>query len=713
MPRKAVFLLLASLFLIFAVTALASRDQSRPVRLNDYRIEQLSAVPHFASAEACTVKHAADPYWLIDHWVTGNELYKSYQDPGLSCVAPYPFSVEAVHMYLWFDNPCTLYASVDVETVDLSEPTCPAPGDLLSISSEYMFLIPEQGLWHIAIPLDSVAEVNGPYFAGFFIANAIDSAIGAAVVTDNFPATCTDYNIWDEEVGFIDLGNNAYYNFDGKLELFSSGTTGGSGGDPLPEVTLLTPRNNEIVAGDLACWALESSGSTIIDSVVFYYKAGGDWTRIAADGDGSSPLRNGLDEAGDGDGYYSPFNYSGVSEGLVSFRALAFDTLGRIGGDSNQVTIDPTPPDPSWVTPESMDTICLPLTLEAATVDENVSNMRFMKKAAPLDYALAVTLLHQINYGDADGDPADGNPVSGGEFGDYYCGPVAGAMAVKYWYDQGYTLAMKEGLNYISVDTAVERMAVVMKTREMSGTYDDCFFDGLHQYNQDHGQQLVIKSIRKPGYDRIRQYFQEQELFVIMGVGGLPGLYLPLTGLSGLADVSGEYALTIADPINGVEVASRLRPAADGLEAYYNGTWHSLDIIFTVAGNAHAPSRDLISIVYSSPSGWTYDWMSSDMIEDSLYYLTVQAVDLSGRLGLETGLIRHDCTPPPVKADYDGNGTAETADIIVLLNYVFKKDGPPAGGGHRADANCDGNIDISDVIFVINYFYSGGEEPCY
>ena len=107
--------------------------------------------------------------WQIDSWVTGNELYKAYIDPSLGCADPYPFAVTEINMPMTFALAADIYASVDIEAVDLTDPSCPFPGDLISLSSQYQLTAPEPGVYSIWIPLDSPVIVNGPFFAGFFI----------------------------------------------------------------------------------------------------------------------------------------------------------------------------------------------------------------------------------------------------------------------------------------------------------------------------------------------------------------------------------------------------------------------------------------------------------------------------------------------------------------------------------------------------------------
>lgn len=59
--------------------------------------------------------------------------------------------------------------------------------------------------------------------------------------------------------------------------------------------------------------------------------------------------------------------------------------------------------------------------------------------------------------------------------------------------------------------------------------------------------------------------------------------------------------------------------------------------------------------------------------------------------------------------DLDRSGGITAADIIWLINYVFKG-GPMPEPDELADVNGDLTINLSDVIYLINYVYKGGED---
>jgi hypothetical protein len=696
MLRKVAIIALISLIFAAGAAGFNAKSEAKFTPLKNNTFEKVFSIPKFSSSELCTVRHDLGAYWLIQHWVTGMELYKSYQNPSLSCTGPYPFEVQEIYMILYFDMLCTLNVSVDIEAADLSNANCPVPGTLLAISAEYTYIIPGSGLYLIAVPLDSGYSVNGPYFAGFYISNYLDSTIGASIVTDSVVAKCTGYNIWDTTIGFIDLCDNNYFDFPGRMLLYSGGSPGGGGGgtQPEPSITLLKPGAGEAVSGGATLWGSEKSGSDIIEYVRFDRRLGGSWMEIGRDQSGARALRNGVDPSGTGEGYIYNWSYSALTEGMYWVKATVYDTLGRIDVDSHQVSIDPTPPDLSMTNPLCMDSICLPVELAVTSQDENISEVIFESKAASMNYVAPVVTLAQS------------------KFGNYYCGPVAGAIAVKYWFDKGFIYGMREGSSYLSIDTVTERLAANMLTGDNNGTYDDLFYGGFAQYTLTHGNELQLNTYRKPDYWQFRTLFQERELCCIMALSGSPGVYLVAAGVSGLADTQGRYAISVSDPISGTLVNCYMKNVTGGSQVYFQNSWHDLDMIITVRGYSHTVARDLIGMDDDPSNGLSFNWSSGTMNSDSLYYITATTTDATGRIGMTSNLVRYYCKGY-VKGDYNDDGTLNIGDVLLLINYIYRQGAAPAGGTYRADANCNGTIDMSDVIIVIRYLYLHGTEPCY
>ncbi len=683
-----------SLVITSAAAGYEFKNSAKVSKMTNFNFEKLTAKPHFAAADICTVRHDDGQWWAIQHWVTGAELYKSFQDPGQACTGPYPFTVQEVYMIMYFEKLCTLNVSVDVEAADMSDPSCAIPGVLLALSSEYTYIIPGVGMYLIAVPLDTPHVVNDPYFAGFYISNPIDSSVGATMITDSIPVACTGYNIWDTTIGFIDVADNQYFNFPGRMLLFSGGTAGGSGGNqPVPSITLLKPASNEAVSGPATAWASETSGSTIIDYVKFDRKATGPWAEIGRDSDGSRALRNGVDPSGTGDGYTANWSYSTLAEGSYWLKATAYDTLGRSDADSHQVLIDPVPPDLVFTGLSAMDSVCPPVTLAVTSQNQDITQVSFEKKAASTDYTASIAVLNQS------------------KFGNNFCGPVAGAIAVKYWFDKGFIYSMREGSKYISLDTVVERLASNMQTRANNGTYDDLLYSGLLQYIVSHGNELKLNAYRRPDYWLFRSLLQERELLPILALSGSPGVYLVGAGVSGFADIQGRFPITVSDPLTGTLVNCFMKNTSNGAQVYYKNSWHDLDMIITVMGYSHTATRDLIGSDISADGGWSFDWTGSNLVSDSLYYITATATDADGHAGVATSLVRYKCQAY-AKGDYNGDGQMNIGDIILLSNFIYRGGAAPAGGAYRADADCNGQIDVSDVVIAIRYLFLNGTPPC-
>lgn len=60
--------------------------------------------------------------------------------------------------------------------------------------------------------------------------------------------------------------------------------------------------------------------------------------------------------------------------------------------------------------------------------------------------------------------------------------------------------------------------------------------------------------------------------------------------------------------------------------------------------------------------------------------------------------------------DANGDSVINVADIVYLVNYLYKNGDPPdpiAAG----DANCDGIVNVADIVYLVNYLYKGGDPP--
>ena len=487
-----------------------SRSTARLVPIDSDARQSLRVKYDLSTAAACTTGSVSQIFWYIEQWVTGNELYKAYIDPSFGCPNPYPFTIREINMPMHFRKAVALIVSVDVEDVDASNPNCKVPGVMRALSSDYQLTIPSAGGYNIWIPLDTPLVVNGPFYAGFFIGTSLDTLVNAAIYTDTTRILCRSWNIWDTTVGFVDLANNDFYDFPGRLAMEVNGTAGGGQAQPAPQIALLAPTGGGMMLGSTTLWAADTSGSTIIDYVAFEYANGGPFTEFARDYDGGSPVRDGVNPVSSGNGFSVNWDFSALPEGTYTIRATVYDTIGRSAMSSVSVYLEPTPPTPRITSPLTGSDICPPQGILMQCSDANMQYIQVYRNNAAMTYSSGLTALPEHSLGNANGNPNDGNYAANGEFGDYYSGPAAAAVVVKLWYDRGYQNIMKSGVTLLSITNVAETLATLFGTRLNHGTRDEMLYAGLKTYATARGNEFNFDFQRNPSYWSLRTWVEDE-----------------------------------------------------------------------------------------------------------------------------------------------------------------------------------------------------------
>lgn len=793
----------------------ADKHQARVQRIIDLPAQTLGSYASFAAAEACTTGNdSAIAYW-IEGWVTGNELYKAYMDPSKHCTNAYPFVVREINMPMQFDAACTLTVSVDVETADQSNPDCHIPGEPLAISSDWELNVPAAGGYMLWIPLDTPITVTGPFFAGFFLTSAIAASVNPSVYCDDDPRACFTYNIWDTTIGYIDLVDNSFYNFPGRLAMYVNGTTGGSSGSgccsltpgtsldfgtvplgnfkdltftvsncgtstlsgtisescasfslasgggsyslaagesrtvtvrfqgttagvysctintglsacpsvvatgvygsaqPAPQVSFVNPTAGKTLFGTVDLWGSETSGSSIIDYVSFEYSNGGNFVEIGRDFDGTHALRDGVAPATSGSGYNWNWDFSNLTEGTYTLRVTAADTLGRTGSATTTVYLEPTPPIARIVSPGNSDRLCGSATFLFQSSDENMTNVQLFRSTALPTYSLGLSLLNEHAVGDNNGNTADGNYASAGEFGDYYSGPVAAAVAIKAWADRNYISTIREGSVNLTIAEVAERLATAFKTRANKGTYDEDVITGLTAYSLAHGDQLDFDYLRTPDYFALRTWVEDEQRTVVLGLGGTPGFWVAVNGFSGWRNADGTYVVSIMNPLTGTLQNAPMREAVGADELYINGVWHTVDLMVSLLARTWVVSRPLLAADLSGADGWSIDWTPTGLTSGLVYFFKAVGRDATSFKGFSTVLLPYSCQGVYTKGDFNGDGAADVLDLDLLVSLINHAGAPPVGGAGRADCNGDGFVNIADVLYYMNFLFGTSSAPCY
>jgi hypothetical protein len=65
---------------------------------------------------------------------------------------------------------------------------------------------------------------------------------------------------------------------------------------------------------------------------------------------------------------------------------------------------------------------------------------------------------------------------------------------------------------------------------------------------------------------------------------------------------------------------------------------------------------------------------------------------------------------PYLRGDANISGSVEPADVVYLINYLFRGGSAPTPMD-AGDANCDTDVGPSDVVYLLNYLFRDGEPP--
>ncbi|MGB8274705.1 MAG: cohesin domain-containing protein [Alphaproteobacteria bacterium] len=142
--------------------------------------------------------------------------------------------------------------------------------------------------------------------------------------------------------------------------------------------------------------------------------------------------------------------------------------------------------------------------------------------------------------------------------------------------------------------------------------------------------------------------------------------------------------------------------------------WCDLDGGNSIPVNTTDNARLLITINFKVKSTAT----PKTIVLDSVYVPPAGPFILSSNLGISVRPQYVHCPDGDIIlgealcGDADGSGIINIADIVYMLNYIFKN-GPPPHDASGGDVDCDLRITIADAVYFINYVFRGGLPPCF
>lgn len=167
---------------------------------------------------------------------------------------------------------------------------------------------------------------------------------------------------------------------------------------------------------------------------------------------------------------------------------------------------------------------------------------------------------------------------------------------------------------------------------------------------------------------------------------------------------TGDFELMTTSPcIDGGAFLTTTQTPGSGVEVEVNDTRFFSNGMGLVAGDwirvgAHDSLRVLT--VVDSTNTITVDRAISWNAGDGVGYPYMG-------LAPDMGAFEYD---PTVAGDSNGDGQVTSADIVYLVNYVFKSGLPPIGA--TGDTDCSGQVNSSDIVVLVNFVFKSGPEPC-
>jgi hypothetical protein len=106
------------------------------------------------------------------------------------------------------------------------------------------------------------------------------------------------------------------------------------------------------------------------------------------------------------------------------------------------------------------------------------------------------------------------------------------------------------------------------------------------------------------------------------------------------------------------------------------------------------------------------EFLATDLADATTYYWRVNSTNGCGTGVWSESNFSVALCPIVLTGDVNVDGTRTSADIIGLVNFVFKSGAVPQPCEAAGDVDCTGAITSADIIYMVNYVFKGGPEPC-
>jgi hypothetical protein len=667
-----------------------------------------------ADADPCTVFVDYPSYALYD-WMIGWELYESYMDltfPLVECDTTYPFMVTDVGMTLALNAAGSLFVQAFVAELDPlnSTPECPYPGAIVGTTEVFPGYISEPGVYMLGVDFANPVPVYGPFFAGVFY--ACDMTIfDPGIAIDSVAYYCLDYNDWGE--GLVDLASNPWYPFPGSIDLFCVGYNGSDAEPASPEPHFLLPDSGGSFSPGDPIWIAELTDTLLCDGTVIEYWDNTEWVPFGIDFDGDVPLRDGLVEVDTADGWLPPWNPSVLVEDELQLRAAIVCPDSVYASDTTVARFAQSPPRVEFDF-NQFDTLCdsdtASLTVVSVSPDSVTFAYRFLSSVASRNWPL----LDRADYGDSDGDPADGNHYYEGEFGEYYAAPSVFAAALSYWSTAGFADLLWDTDSTLTIEQLVELLAEQARVRDNLGSEDDNVCHAIGSYVSDHADGLIVDIRLNPDWNWLLQTHVARRATVALAVDQPVGHWLGLQMIEVGQGAPDSVPVTLFDPDGATLQQSYLRSYGDSVAVGY---WPAASKRRLPLAVAIYPADDTATTIrwqsdWYGLDGYTATLPTSELAAGENYLLIADAYANDAVVASDYRMIHYICSSDWIRGDADNNGSVNVSDVVFLIQYVFATGDPPQPELAVGDVDCSGAVNVSDIVYLISYVFADGPPPC-
>jgi len=195
----------------------------------------------------------------------------------------------------------------------------------------------------------------------------------------------------------------------------------------------------------------------------------------------------------------------------------------------------------------------------------------------------------------------------------------------------------------------------------------------------------------------------------------------------GWADTGGfvpqnNYAALFYIPVTSCSDQAAGGQVLDNVEYVYPDNSYNTDSLFEVmartttwdAATFPADTASDISVVLVDRKSATLGPNDTLQFAFGLAVSDVSVDDLDSTVTALRGALNPRCMACPIALTGDINlsGAVTSADVIAMVNILFKAAEPPLPCMAVADVNCSGAVTSADVIYLVNHVFKAGPQPC-